>query len=315
MKNKNSKFQFFFGISFETNKSECLECPAGYVCRDITTVALPSKCEAGEYCNAGSESASLCEIGTFSAMRGSSSADFCVGCLAGSFCDSEGMSSGIDCPAGHFCVPNMVWNPSGRVGYDCPAGHFCESGQTFGQPCPFGSYNPDTNAEEPGACSVCDPGSYCPEKAAIEPAGNCTSGYYCTGGNTDDRPTTAECSPGHECVQGSADEVECADGYYIPFDQAGECEICPAGYYCPRRPGDGILSRANGWPDKIICPENSYCVGGKSEPEKCPDGTTTTKGAVGLVKSSDCKPCPTGKFCRDGEVKGDCDRTSCEINF
>ena len=148
-------------------------------------------------------------------------------------------------------------------------------------------------------CQDCTAGFACDTKGLSLPKKQCAR-------STDQRPNEGKCTAGHYCEVGSEMEQPCEAGYYIPFELAEECVLCPAGYYCPMKPSR-IPRDDPEWPDKIICPESHFCPAGSSEPKKCPDGTLTSDGAVGLRASSECKPCPTGKWCKDGEEKGSCD--------
>merc|ERR1719284_565092 len=54
------------------------------------------------------------------------------------------------------------------------------------------------------------------------------------------------------------------------------------------------------------CENNNYCEEGVAQPTPCPDGTITSNDTL-LVSASECVPCPTGKYCKGGTIKGDCD--------
>ena len=290
-----SKYQYNRG------QSACLSCPVGYFCE--ATEVTPQQCPLGAYCEVESKKPELCTVGTFNAITKAVNSSFCVQCLPGSYCNENGMSKGTECPAGLSCEAGLSVDPRG-TGRDCVEGHFCEAGSVHGIPCPFGSFSPDSGNTEKEDCDLCTAGEVCDERGLIEPSKNCEAGYFCESGSIDARPTEGACASGHFCEEKSPQEQQCPEGYYIPFPLATECVVCPAGYYCPLE-GDNEYP---GFPDKIICPHSHFCEEGFSQPKKCPDGTLTTKDAVGLLKSSECKPCPTGKWCQDGEEKGNCDK-------
>ena len=84
------------------------------------------------------------------------------------------------CPMGYYCVANTT-NPDD---YPCPVGHYCPDGTQFSTQfaCPAGTYNPDTMTTNSSACLFCPPGEYCEGVGRELPNGNCSDGWYCTGG-------------------------------------------------------------------------------------------------------------------------------------
>lgn len=75
-----------------------------------------------------------------------------------------------------------------------------------------------------------------------------------------------------------------------------ECDLCPAGYYCPIK--TSILEK---------CPPRHYCPAGTTVPLTCPNGTFTHDNMTGLANASQCLPCITGFYCRIGQVVAPCD--------
>ena len=71
---------------------------------------------------------------------------------------------------------------------------------------------------------------------------------------------------------------------------------CPAGRDCP----------STGLTEPAECPAYSYCPGA-SAAITCPDGTYTDSDTRNLETSEQCFLCPTGKYCTNGEITGDCD--------
>lgn len=75
-----------------------------------------------------------------------------------------------------------------------------------------------------------------------------------------------------------------------------ECDLCPAGYYCPIK--TSALEK---------CPPRHYCPAGTTVPLTCPNGTFTHDNMTGLANASQCLPCITGFYCRLGQVVAPCD--------
>ncbi len=91
-------------------------------------------------------------------------------------------------------------------------------------------------------------------------AGNCTAGYFCTGGSPVPNQNATE--PGHFSPEGSYDQTPCRPGFYQPARQSPSCLVCPEGFYCN---GTGTVNA-------IICPPSSFCEMGSEIPEPCPPG-------------------------------------------
>ena len=54
--------------------------------------------------------------------------------------------------------------------------------------CPQGTYTPDTMTTSSSACLYCPPGEYCEGTGRELPNGNCSEGWFCTGGAYQSRP-------------------------------------------------------------------------------------------------------------------------------
>ena len=70
-------------------------------------------------------------------------------------------------------------------------------------------------------------------------AGQCTQGYYCSGGAITQNPTGESygdvCPPGHYCPTGTHTPTPCPAGTYLPTTGAvidTDCLDCPGGKYC-----------------------------------------------------------------------------------
>lgn len=85
--------------------------------------------------------------------------------------------------------------------FHCPRLHhafFPDGGETFSGssgpaqcwPCPPGTYNPAPYLQGLQNCSQCPPGLYCERPGLGQPSGNCSAGYYCTGGANTSTPVS-----------------------------------------------------------------------------------------------------------------------------
>jgi hypothetical protein len=85
--------------------------------------------------------------------------------------------------------------------------------------------------------------------------------------------------------------VPCEGGTFENRQGSYECQVCPAGYFCPASP-DGVT---HGTINPVECPIGSFCPIGSEEPTKCSNGryATITK----LTSSIECFLCPAGKYC------------------
>lgn len=91
------------------------------------------------------------------------------------------------------------------------SGHYCPNGTTFDTEnrCPPGSYNPTTKGTQSSDCLECPPGKYCAGYANSAYTGNCSAGWYCTGGADGPNTTThgGQCSPGYYCPEGQSQQI------------------------------------------------------------------------------------------------------------
>ena len=90
------------------------------------------------------------------------------------------------CPAGYYCPLNTT-DP---VGSPCPPGYYCPQGTDHAHefPCPPGTYNPHQGMTNSTACLICPPGEYCEVEGSDSPTGNCSVGWFCTGGAHQSKP-------------------------------------------------------------------------------------------------------------------------------
>ncbi|PHJ25028.1 gcc2 and gcc3 domain-containing protein [Cystoisospora suis] len=286
------------------------ECPAGYYCplgsshpwdtpcpanTSSSQLNLDSanqcvKCKPTEYCPPGTVTPYACPedgpppgsgincspaaVGLSCPLGEYLKNRVCYKCKKGYTCEVRGMTEEemleSPCPAGYTCPEEAM--TQGRK-YPCPAGSYCPDGtsDSKGIPCPPGTYNKETHAEDVDRCLQLRAGVYSKGGAKSEDGeGSCNKGYYCPAGS------------------GSPNAVPCPKGTYRDTKGAGQlqdCSPCAAGTYC-----NSLALTA-----PVQCPAGKYCLGGSEEPEPCPVGTT--REDEGGTRASDCAPCPAGKFC------------------
>lgn len=106
----------------------------------------------------------------------------------------------------------------------------------------------------------------------------------------------AICPPGN-CINLPKNECKvCPPGSYsngtFPCSNAGECNQCPSGYYCPQHCGN-----------PVICVQCAYCPPGSSKPTLCTSETYSKEKLA--VDISQCLPCPAGMYCSPKECDGE----------
>ncbi|XP_033122761.1 uncharacterized protein LOC117121631 [Anneissia japonica] len=307
-------------------EGDCTQCTGGHYCETPGSPEPDGNCTAGHYCTSGVDRATptagdghkgtggLCPVGSFCPKGTAVPLD----CPAGTYTGSEGLSSCPSCVAGYYCPSNT----SDPLVYPCPVGHYCPTGTTYPyeHACPEGSYNGLEAQQNISSCDLCPPGMYCQGEGLEEPTGNCSAGWFCTGGAWDSMPlppgnstviadctcpavnyTGNKCPPGTYCPEGSSAPVDCDYGKYCAdYELPAPTEDCTAGFYCPRgqeRPD----------PPAFTCPVGYYCVQGAGWPTACPNGTfsNTTQNTELL----NCETCLPGKYCSGEHLykpSGDC---------
>ncbi|KAL8431207.1 hypothetical protein Efla_000152 [Eimeria flavescens] len=205
-------------------------------------------------------------------------------CLPGTFANA-GATACTKCPAGWPCP--MARTSQAQLVMPCWPGHYCPEGSASptAQPCPPGTVNHNTAAEDETACKPCPPGWICSERA-----------FQAVGFEA--------CPPGHYCAERSAKGTPCPAGTYSPYPAASErmksvedCLACVAGYYCPQ--GTSLLQMLN-----LPCPAGRVCPAGTGEENvpKCPPGFYSS--IEGLAHEQECLPCPAGFYCDYGDADG-----------
>lgn len=150
--------------------------------------------------------------------------------------------------------------------------------------------------------------SLIPADGLDAPTGNCSEGWYCTGGSYMAEPVTTDnatdlatctcplanytggkCWPGTYCPSGTVYPLPCTYGWYCDdYGLATPKGLCDPGYYC-----DGNASEPN--PTHRVCPAGYYCEQGSGTPTACPAGTMSdTDGNVNITNCEDCTP---GYYC------------------
>ncbi|KAH3841624.1 hypothetical protein DPMN_115097 [Dreissena polymorpha] len=298
------------GISAE---NQCIKCDPGYYCHQPNMLAPAGKCNAGFHCTLSATSpsptgnGSECEQGTF-CIQGSSiptdcpkgmfgsaaqltSLTDCTFCTPGKYCDSTGLQQPAgNCLAGYYCSnASEEAAPVGKAYGDiCPVGHYCPEQSYAPTACAAGTYQPFTGRTNVTACLACDPGSYCNATGQAQVTGDCSAGFYCILGATNNAPTDGImgniCPIGSKCPLGSATHIFCPNGTYTNHTGASECYVCPAGSFC--------TSRDSAEP----CPRGYYCPEGTgADIIPCPAGTYNP--VMSLTQLSECTKCDGGKYC------------------
>ncbi|CAH1797039.1 unnamed protein product, partial [Owenia fusiformis] len=310
------------------NITECTQCDGGSYCLTPGLSAVSGNCTQGYYCTSGVDLATptgghtgigdICPTGYY--CPGGTTEP--IPCAPGTYAENEGQPLCNACPAGYYCLVNST-TYTHQV---CPSGYYCPQGtrHSFEFPCPKGSYNPATQSTGPEDCLACPPGEYCETDGMSATSGDCSAGWYCTGGSFQNQPiassnvsdwsdcscpnlnyTGGRCYPGYYCPIGSHFPVSCDGGSYCgTYDflsgLALPTDLCDAGYYC-----DGNASEAN--PADKICPPGYYCESGSATPTPCPAGTFSND--EGNVNVTDCQPCTPGYYCSgtaNTNVSGPC---------
>ncbi|XP_031412728.1 zonadhesin-like isoform X3 [Meleagris gallopavo] len=180
------------------------------------------------------------------------------------------------CCCRYYCV-SRAQTPvptDGLSGAPCPLGHFCPLGSKSPEPCPAGSYMPQTHGEK---CHACPEGEYCVPGEQPEP-----------------------CPQGHFCPKGTALPMACPAGSYNPSQRQASCLPCPQGFFCPKNSSSFLDNE---------CSAGHYCPTSTASATQfpCPEGTYNPQNGSSLV--SHCIPCERGHYCAltgQASVTGPC---------
>lgn len=137
------------------------------------------------------------------------------------------------CCCRYYCV-SRAQTPTptdGLSGAPCPLGHFCPLGSRSPEPCPAGSYMPQTQGEK---CHACPEGEYCVPGEQPEPCPQGKLGFPCWAWFSVVFSETANSDqffffPGHFCPKGTALPMACPAGSYNPSQRQASCLPCPQG--------------------------------------------------------------------------------------
>lgn len=291
---------------------DCIDCPAGEYCQEISLIKTSGLCTAGYYCEInsnsstrticpagsycpdGSPSPTPCPRGTFSTTLGLANVTQCTQCTPGSYCNGTGLNGPTNiCNEGFYCPGgNKEPNPTDTP---CPIGLHCPSGSSAPVPCSPGTF---ANFSQAALCAECPAGFYCVPEEVVQ--GNsstghrlCPRGFYCPVGTG--RNWTA-CPPGTFSNELGLEELnqctQCTGGYYCDATNlTAPSGPCSPGYYCTSgvnvaTPSSGHLGIGG------ECPTGHQCPGTTSVPENCAAGFYQD-----LTTQSSCKICPSGYFC------------------
>ncbi|GIQ81354.1 hypothetical protein KIPB_002301, partial [Kipferlia bialata] len=267
-------------------------CNAGYYCEGGSDSYSPTDstgnaiCPVGHYCDAGSASPVQCPAGTYNPSTKGDSISDCLACTAGMYCESEGLSSPTSyCAAGYYCPSSESISDSKPDAFICPAGSYCPAGSASAIEVPSGNYQSDEGASSYETCpkgyycmkgsstpTICPAGNYCPVGSST--GTKCDAGTYSLSEGLGEASECLACISGSYCLNGVVAD-ECTGGYY-----------CTSGASTPT-PFDGTTGD--------ICPIGSYCPPGSSSSTPCPDNTwSTSEGADDIDK---CGTCPAGYIC------------------
>lgn len=133
----------------DRGRSFCYACPQGFYCPDYGATSFIS-CPAGFFCPTGTSVPVPCPQGTFSNQLGLSNTSQCMSCPLGKYCASVNLTEPTgDCEAGYYCaLGNKLPTPTGvyPASGTCPKGNYCPTGTVAPQPCPIGTFNPQTGS-------------------------------------------------------------------------------------------------------------------------------------------------------------------------
>ena len=201
-------------------------------------------------------------------------------------------------PTNDCLFPPRDFDPSSnvdpiRIPYDCGpcvAGNYCPGGLERMNPCPDGTFGEIGLLQYRAQCTDCTPGYYCSGVGRTNESALCNPGFYCNGSSERPDPDGTqgwgnECSPGHFCPAGANVETACLAGTYANISRKAECDVCPAGYYCPERSIN-----------PFECEPGYFCPNGTGDytQNECPTGTFNDQ-YKGMSLSS-CTSCPVGEY-------------------
>jgi hypothetical protein len=282
-----------------TTSGSCIDCDGGKYCKGTGLTATSGDWLEGYYCTTKAWYAAnddhlstilsvvtggRCDAGNF-CIAGSSSQTTCT---AGKYCSEDYLSAvSGDCTQRYYCLggTNIArpTNTATMFGDICTAGSFCDTGVSGPTQCPAGTYQPNEGAATNAECLSCPPGEYCQTAGLSATNGACTVGFFCEGGNSSPAPATAICAVGYYCPSGSVQQIECDEDSYQSSSTQGTCPLCPANNYC---------FETN---SPQTCEAGYYCPGSNKK-KPCPPGEFGDVAAQDS-QAAGCSACPVTKAC------------------
>ena len=314
------------------DQTACLLCPVGTFSTAVGAIADPCvQCADGFVAlSEGTTACTACGTGTYQNLTlADRHARACSSCPVNSDHSQTASVSVLDCncAVGFRRDATGAPEPERLVCAVCDPGHFCANGvdQTL---CPADSHSPggvfsDPNciacgansrgvgtvrtdasfcqcvagAEgSPGNCSLCVPGEFQALDLFAEPAVAtdcvpCATGSYQPGtGST----VCLGCNGNASSLAGSdaANDCKCVAGFFGP--DAGPCEPCPRGSFCPgQQPAPSPCRLHSSSPPRSDAQEDCFCL----------------PGFVGARTDPACAKCPPGSYC-----PGDAAQFACSSN-
>ncbi|KAL8012133.1 putative tyrosine-protein kinase ephrin type A/B receptor [Plasmopara halstedii] len=252
----------------------------------VTYLNSGGRCPRGAYCPLGSSSPTLCPPGTFNNFTGLESANQCLQCPPGKYCETPGLLAPTgSCYPGYFCIGGAVVPTQ----METPAGSLSLVGATAPTPCPPGLYNLHPAQNQ---CEVCPAGFYCESPGTILPK-LCPIGNYCPEGTT----LPVKCLPGTFATGQGLVMIEqctpCPVGQYCDsYGLSAPSGSCFAGFVCS---GASPIANPIGRNYGYVCPVGNYCPEGTKSAIPCPLGSFRTES--GGTSPESCSLCPGGKHC------------------
>ncbi|XP_071497013.1 uncharacterized protein [Diadema antillarum] len=303
---------YFGNTTGLAQESECTPCTGGYYCSTPGLGREDGQCSAGYYCEYGVDIAApsgsqtgvggVCPEGSY-CPEGSVIPKECD---AGTYTSSPEQASCAQCLAGYYCPSNT----SDPTLFPCPEGYYCPLGTGYSTeyPCPEGTYNGLSIQQTSSSCELCPPGMYCEGEGLPMPSGNCSAGWFCTGGSSSSTPlppgnasvisdctclsvnyTGNRCPPGTYCPSGSSRPIDCHPGFYCDdYELDSPTDQCHPGFYCPGGNDDPT-------PDGFECLAGHYCERGSAYPTPCANGTFSN--TTGNTEAPNCESCTPGYYC------------------
>lgn len=259
------------------------------------TAVCPLIGEIGGFCKKGT----FCPVGSHEPLP----------CTPGYYCETDKLASesGV-CSAGYYCNGSTVHShPVNQSNGDrCPKGNYCPVKSSYPTPCPPGTYADTEYNQFRNNCKPCIPGMYCPTYGLDYPPGNCSKGFYCPAGETQQSPLDKECQPGHFCPEGSGLHNPCPAGTYQPYSRQEFCYICPAGSYCdPDEARKNLSCEGNvscGVIAPLDCPAGYFCPNGTKWARQFPCPVGTFGNVTNLMEQDQCAKCTKGYYCHKSGI-------------